>query len=36
VLAAQPHRDDAGEAADDQTLGVDQHHFFSMSAALAE
>ena len=25
VLAAQPHRDDRGEAADDQTLGVDQH-----------
>jgi hypothetical protein len=36
VLAAQPHRDDRGEAADDEPLASISTHFFSMSAALAE
>jgi len=36
VFAAQAHRDQGGEPADHQTLGVDHTHFFVTSAGFAE
>ena len=36
VLAAQPHRHDRGEPADDEALGIDHDPLFSTSAGFSE